>query len=95
MELPSNPEVILDQALKVRFLLRLRRAIRNQELAVTSELYPLVFDPQTSGGLLASVPEDRAEACIAELIALGYPSSVVVGKVTEQSEHLEPVTLRV
>lgn len=74
---------------------RLRRAIRNQEEAVTSELYPLVFDPQTSGGLLASVPENNAEACLKELKDLGYPFSVVVGKVLAESEHLEPVTLQV
>jgi selenide,water dikinase len=72
---------------------RLRRAIRNQEQAITSELYPLIFDPQTSGGLLASVPDENAEACLNELISTGYPSSCIVGKVTEQSEYLEPVTL--
>ena len=72
---------------------RLRRAIRNQEQAITSELYPLIFDPQTSGGLLASVPAENAESCLKELISTGYPASCIVGKVTEQSEHLEPVTL--
>lgn len=72
---------------------RLRRAIRNQEEAITSELYPLVFDPQTSGGLLASIPAENADSCLKELIALGYPRSTIVGRVTEQSEHLEPVTL--
>jgi len=72
---------------------RLRRAIRNQEQAITSELYPLVFDPQTSGGLLASLPADKADACLKDLIALGYTNSAIVGRVLEQSEHLEPVTL--
>lgn len=42
---------------------------------------PLAFDPQTSGGLLAGVPSDRAEACLAELKAKGYPHSHVVGRV--------------
>jgi len=73
---------------------RLRRAIRNMEESVTSELYPLMFDPQTSGGLLASIPADRAEACLAKLQALGYRNSAVIGRVNEGSEHLEPVTLR-
>jgi selenide,water dikinase len=72
---------------------RLRRAIQNQERAVTSELYPLIFDPQTSGGLLASVPVENADACLAELIKKGYPASCIVGKVKEQSGDLEPVTL--
>ena len=74
--------------------IRLRRAIRNQQEAINSPLYPLIFDPQTSGGLLASVPQDRVDACLSELIKLGYSSSVVIGKVTEQSEHLEPVILK-
>ncbi len=72
---------------------RLRRAIRNQEQAVASVYYPLVFDPQTSGGLLASVPADHADACLAELVQLGYGRSTVVGTVSQQSQHLEPVTL--
>ena len=43
----------------------LRRALRNQEEMVTHPRYRLLFDPQTAGGLLASVPADKAEACIA------------------------------
>jgi selenide,water dikinase len=38
--------------------LRLRRALRNQEEALAHPNYPLIFDPQTAGGLLASVPAD-------------------------------------
>ena len=52
---------------------RLRRALRNQEAALQHPNYPLLFDPQTAGGLLASVPAEAAEACIAELRSLGYP----------------------
>ena len=37
--------------------LRLRRAIRDVESASKDMRYPLIFDPQTSGGLLAGVPE--------------------------------------
>ena len=44
---------------------RLRRALRNQEAALGHPAYPLLFDPQTAGGLLASVPAERAEACLA------------------------------
>jgi selenide,water dikinase len=35
---------------------RLRRALQNQPAALQHANYPLLFDPQTAGGLLASVP---------------------------------------
>jgi selenide,water dikinase len=73
---------------------RLRRAIRNMEAAAKSELYPLVFDPQTSGGLLASIPPEKAGDCIQKLQALGYAQSVVIGTVKKAGDELEPVTLR-
>lgn len=39
----------------------------------------LLFDPQTSGGLLAFVPENAAAMCVADLKAAGYPHTAVVG----------------
>ncbi len=72
---------------------RLRRAIHNQSAVVEHPRYPLVFDPQTAGGLLASVPAEQAEACVAELRGLGYPETVIVGRVRAQGEPLEPITL--
>ena len=35
---------------------RLKRSIENEAEALKHEAYPLIFDPQTSGGLLATVP---------------------------------------
>lgn len=72
---------------------RLRRAIRNQEAMVNHPRYPLIFDPQTAGGLLASVPADKAEACISALHKLGYPHTVAIGKILQQSDAIEPITL--
>ena len=73
--------------------LRLRRAIRDVENVSKDLRYPLIFDPQTSGGLLAGVPEDQADACVAELRKQGYTSTAIIGKVLPESDQLEPVRL--
>jgi selenide, water dikinase len=72
---------------------RLRRAIRNLDEAARHPLFPMLFDPQTAGGLLASVPGEAAEACLAELRAAGYAQAAIVGSVEARSDALEPVTL--
>ncbi|MCB0352100.1 MAG: selenide, water dikinase SelD [Bdellovibrionales bacterium] len=43
-------------------------------------LFPVLFDPQTSGGLLASVSRDYAEKCIAALKHAGYERASVIGR---------------
>lgn len=75
--------------------IRLRRGIRDQEKWVNHPRYPLIFDPQTAGGLLASVPAEKAEACVAELKSLGYPHTAIIGRILPQDETgpIEPVTL--
>lgn len=72
---------------------RLRRALRNQAAMVKHARYPLIFDPQTAGGLLASVPAEKADACIAALRELGYVHTVAIGKILEQGDALEPIIL--
>jgi selenide,water dikinase len=73
---------------------RLRRAIRDLAAVGQDERLPLIFDPQTAGGLLASIPADRTDACLAELRRLGYASAAVIGMVRPQSDQLEPIVLR-
>ncbi len=72
---------------------RLRRAIRNPEAFRNDPLYALLFDPQTAGGLLASVPADAAAACLAELHGLGYPKAVRIGRILPAGEAVEPIRL--
>ena len=72
---------------------RLRRAIRNMDTVRDHERYPLMFDPQTSGGLLASLRPERAEACLQALHELGYEQASIVGRVSAGTDHLEPITL--
>lgn len=76
--------------------IRLRRGIRDQEKWVHHPRYPLIFDPQTAGGLLASVAADQAEACVRELKALGYPHTAIIGRVTAQDMQgaIEPISLK-
>ena len=73
--------------------LRLRRAVRDLDEAAADPRWPLLFDPQTAGGLLAAVPEDQAEACVEELRGIGYPHTALIGRVTTQSDAMEPITL--
>jgi selenide,water dikinase len=72
---------------------RLRRAIRNLETAASHPLYPILFDPQTAGGLLAGVPLACAQMCIAALLAAGYAEASAIGVVEERSASLEPLKL--
>lgn len=72
---------------------RLRRALRNQSEMVDHPRYPLIFDPQTAGGLLVSVPAGNADDCVAALQAEGYPHATIIGRVAEQGKPLEPIVL--
>ena len=74
-------------------VVRLRRALANQAAFVEHPRYPLIFDPQTAGGLLASVPAEAAAQCVAELRAAGYAHTAIIGRVLPQGDSLEPVTL--
>jgi len=73
--------------------IRLRRAIKEPKNLLKHKHFPLLFDPQTSGGLLASIPAINAGHCLAELHQLGYACSVVIGKVADDNTSVESVTL--
>jgi selenide,water dikinase len=69
------------------------RYISNLDKVSDRPNYPLLFDPQTAGGLLATIPTEQAAACLASLKTLGYLHSGVIGCVTPQVEGTKPITL--
>ena len=46
---------------------------------------PILYDPQTSGGLLISLPEMRARKLVEELHARGHEAAVVIGRIVERT----------
>jgi selenide,water dikinase len=73
---------------------RLRRAIRNVAAVQDDPRLPLIFDPQTAGGLLASVPATQAEACVAALRDGGYQHAAIIGTVVARGKDAEQIVLR-
>jgi selenide,water dikinase len=63
--------------------------------AVDAPVRTLLFDPQTSGGLLAGVPADRAAACVVALRANGYPHAASVGRITGVARSARDVSIAV
>lgn len=68
------------------------RQISNVSEASNNPKYPLLFDPQTAGGLLAAIPAEQADSCLASLKALGYKHSCIIGCVTSLVENRFPIT---
>jgi selenide,water dikinase len=55
--------------------------------------FPVLFDPQTSGGLLASVPPHGAERCLQRLRQAGY-DGVVIGEVVAPTRPDQPIHIK-
>ena len=70
-------------------------AYRNREYAeagvtvrngVSRTMQDLLYDPQTSGGLLMAVDADDTAACLKEL-RNAIPNAAIVGQVTQREEN--------
>jgi selenide, water dikinase len=73
--------------------LQASRQIQNLDQVSSHPLFPLLFDPQTSGGLLAAIPGDRATDCLACLQSAGYPNSRIIGNVLPPAPSKLPITI--
>jgi selenide,water dikinase len=47
----------------------------------------ILFDPQTSGGLLICVPEDVSESLVRNLKSDGVPDAIIIGEVMITGEE--------
>ena len=61
--------------------LRFNRAIINNQEVEQQPLYPLLFDPQTAGGLLAAVDEKQATSCLKTLWQAGLKDARIIATV--------------
>lgn len=68
---------------------------RNREYAATlvskdEDVSPdwetVLYDPQTSGGLLIAIPEDKSDALVKRLLERGVAHAVVVGAISGESQ---------
>ncbi len=70
---------------------RLRRAIANLDAVRLQAIYPVLFDPQTAGGLLASVPAESATTCLHRLREAGYTCAADIGIVGPPADGPAPI----
>ena len=56
-------------------------------------LFPLLFDPQTAGGLLAGVAPANARACIEDLKKHGFSATAIIGEIHKAKDQTKPIRI--
>ncbi len=68
--------------------------IQNLDSVIQHPKFQLLFDPQTSGGLLAAVPLERAISCLQHLRHLGYTDSAIIGQTVPWQHQNPPISIQ-
>lgn len=71
-----------------------QKNIYNDEAFRDDPIFELLFDPQTAGGLIASVPGAVAEDCLQALKAAGYSHATVIGRVSNSAASAPGLILK-
>ncbi len=86
---------VMEGAVQVISQLGIRSTLHDSNRAIVTSMpniahasFELLFDPQTSGGLLVSMPSDHARTCIAALKDAGYDHARVIGSVTSENQEI-------
>ncbi|MGB3787276.1 MAG: selenide, water dikinase SelD, partial [Phormidesmis sp.] len=67
-------------------------AIQDSHTLTHSPSFQILFDPQTSGGLLASIPAEKVDGCLKALHQLGYSSSQHIGTVNRSTDKEKTIS---
>lgn len=95
MEIYSSQIPIFDGTMELAEMNIVPPLARQNELAfktninfhedVSRDMIKVLFDPQTSGGLLISVPEERKTTLLEKMHQGGVTSAALIGQVTDQN----------
>lgn len=73
--------------------------IINLDEAILNDKYGILFDPQTSGGLMAIVEREHANTILSDLKNMGYQNSSIIGEIINlqydkyQNVSIDQITL--
>ena len=55
-----------------------------QACEISDEMWDILFDPQTSGGLLMAIPPDKAEGLLKKLRSSGIKEATIIGQIVDK-----------